>query len=126
MKELIVSATSVKGIEAGQTVTASGVADFQVGSLGWIRLTNGPLVHITEPGPHMLSVEVHNQHPNANQEIHLSVTVDDDGVWNLKSVRVVSADRQLVHRGADVPRRPDARDLHSAFEHPVVVRGKAA
>jgi hypothetical protein len=95
MKELIVSATSVKGLEDGQTVTASGTANFQVGSLGWIRLTNGPLVHITEPGPHMLSVEVHNQHPNSNQEIHLSVTVDDDAVWNLKSVRVVTADRQF-------------------------------
>jgi len=95
MKELTVTATSVKGLEDGQTVSASGAANFQVGSLGWIRLTNGPLVHITDPGPHFLSVEVHNQHPNANQEIHLSVIVDDDAVWNLKSVRVVTADRQF-------------------------------
>ena len=95
MKELIVSATSVKGLEAGQTVTESGVANYQVGSLGWIRLEAGPIVHITDPGPHMLQVTVHNQHPTANQDIRLSVTPDNEAVWNLKYVRVVQSDQQF-------------------------------
>ena len=95
MKELTVSATSVEGLESGQTVTAIGVADFQVGSLGWIRLEAGPLVHITEPGAAFLQVTVHNQHPNANQEIRLSVSTDDEAVWNLKYVRVVQSDQQF-------------------------------
>ena len=95
MKELTVSATSVNGLDAGQDVTEYGIADFQVGSLGWIRLEAGPPVHITEPGPHFLAVTVHNQHPTSNQEIRLSVTPDDDAVWNLKYVRVVNSDQQF-------------------------------
>ena len=95
MKELLVTATSVMGLEDGQTISDSGVANFQVGSLNWIRLEAGPLIHITDPGPHMLQFTVHNQHPSSNQEIRLSVAVDDDAVWNLKSVRVVSADQQF-------------------------------
>ncbi|MCH2637630.1 MAG: hypothetical protein MKZ56_04615, partial [Candidatus Thalassarchaeum sp.] len=95
MKELLVTATSVMGLEDGQTISDSGVANFQVGSLKWIRVEAGPLIHITDPGPHMLQFTVHNQHPSSNQEIRLSVAVDDDAVWNLKSVRVVSADQQF-------------------------------
>ena len=95
MKELTVAATSVKGLEAGQTVSAVGEAHFQVGSLGWIRLEAGPLVHITEPGPHMLSVTVHNQHPTANQQIRLSVDTDSEADFNLRWVRVVNTDQQF-------------------------------
>jgi len=95
MKELVVSATSVNGLETGQSITATGVADFQVGSLGWIRLESGVPVHITEPGPHMLSVTVHNQHPTANQEIRLSVSTDSEADFNLRWVRVVNTDQQF-------------------------------
>ena len=95
MKELIVSATSVKGLEAGQSVIATGEADFQVGSLGWIRLESGSPVHITEPGPHMLAVTVHNQHPTSNQEIRLSVSTDSEADFNLRWVRVVNSDQQF-------------------------------
>ncbi|MDE0707766.1 MAG: hypothetical protein OSB33_02335 [Candidatus Poseidoniales archaeon] len=95
MKELTVSATSVNGLEAGQSITATGVADFQVGSLGWIRLESGVPLHITEPGPHMLSVTVHNQHPTANQEIRLSVSTDSEADFNLRWVRVVNTDQQF-------------------------------
>ena len=95
MKELTVSATSVKGLEDGQSVTATGVANFQVGSLGWIRLEAGTLVHITEPGPHLLSVTVHNQHPTSNQEIRLSVSTDSEADFNLRWVRVINTDQQF-------------------------------
>jgi len=94
-KELIMTATSVNGLDDGQTVTSSGVANFQVGTLGWIRLEAGPVVHITEPGPHLIDVTVHNQHPNANQDIRLSVSTDEDAVWNTRYVRVVSDDQQF-------------------------------
>ncbi|MDG1525891.1 MAG: hypothetical protein P8Q90_07485, partial [Candidatus Thalassarchaeaceae archaeon] len=95
MKELTVSATSVKGLEDGQSVTATGVANFQVGSLGWIRLEAGTVVHITEPGPHLLSVTVHNQHPTSNQEIRLSVSTDSEADFNLRWVRVINTDQQF-------------------------------
>ncbi|MEE2759479.1 MAG: hypothetical protein VYA86_05835, partial [Candidatus Thermoplasmatota archaeon] len=94
-KELTVTATSVNGLDDGQSVSSSGVANFQVGTLGWIRLESGPVVHIEEPGTHLLAVTVHNQHPNANQEIRLSVTTDENAVWNTRYVRVVSSDQQF-------------------------------
>ena len=94
-KQLTMTATSVNGLDAGQTVTSSGEANFQVGTLGWIRLEAGPVVHITEPGPHLIDVTVHNQHPNAIQDIRLSVTTDEDAVWNTRYVRVVSDDQQF-------------------------------
>ncbi len=94
-KELSVTATSVNGLSAGQSVSSTGVGNFQVGTLGWIRLEPGPLLHITEPGPHTIGVTVHNQHPSNNQEIRLSVSTDEAAVWNTRYVRVVSADQQF-------------------------------
>ena len=94
-KQLTMTATSVNGLENGQTVSSSGEANFQVGTLGWIRLEAGPVVHITEPGPHLISVTVHNQHPSSIQDIRLSVSTDEDAVWNTRYVRVISDDQQF-------------------------------
>ena len=64
------TATSVSR-QNGQTISSSGEANFQVGTLRWIRLEAGPVVHITEPGPHLISVTVHNQH-QSTEDIRLS------------------------------------------------------
>ena len=100
MRELVVTATSV---ESGNAVSSSGSADFQVGTLGWIRLealdlTNGAgesIESISESGTHRIMFEVLNQHPSDPQEIRLSVSTDDEAVWNLKSIRVSSSDQQF-------------------------------
>ena len=103
MRELLVTATSVEAANAGISVSATGSADFQVGTLGWIRLealdlTNGAgetIDSISESGTHRIMFEVLNQHPSEPQEIRLSTSTDDEAVWNLKSVRVASSDQQF-------------------------------
>jgi len=94
-RTLSLMATSVESEALGTPVTASGNAVFQVGSIGWIRLEAGEEIHITESGTHQMTITVHNQHPTDEQQVRLSVQLDD-AVYYLTRVDVATADKVFI------------------------------
>ena len=92
---LTLIATSVESISAGSAVSESGEAEFDVGSLGWIRLESGLPIHITEAGTHEIPITIHNQHPE-EQSIRLDVSLDSASVFAVDSVRVASIHREFA------------------------------
>jgi uncharacterized membrane protein len=92
-KTLTLSATSVEGLDAGQTVTENGEAVFQVGSFGWLNLQAGETIHITEAGTHTMTVTVHNRHSTNTQFCEPRIDASSDIDFQ---IRVAQSDRSFV------------------------------
>ncbi|MDP6906560.1 MAG: hypothetical protein QF440_04000 [Candidatus Thalassarchaeaceae archaeon] len=82
LRTMTITSTSVSAASAGETITASGEAIFDVGEKGWLLLEPSQPIEIDEPGTYSMSVRILNRHPDRNQEIDLQVITDGTERWD--------------------------------------------